>query len=251
MMQLNDQNILVTGASRGIGAEIATTLLKDGAKVVLHGNQNLSPALEIAAGFPDRAEVIKANLEEMDEVDSLWSSALASTGHLDTIVLNAGIFKPNPTSNGNALWLENWRRTMDVNLTSAALLTKLALEHFKQRNGGRFIYIASRAVFRGEAEDYMDYAASKGGLTSLSRTIARSYGKYNIKSFVIAPGFVQTDMAAAYIEEHGDETILSELALPNLTQPKDIAPLVGFIASGAMDHATGSTIDINAGSHIR
>ena len=97
----------------------------------------------------------------------------------------------------------------------------------------------------------MAYAASKGGLTSLARSVARSFGKENIKSFVIAPGFTRTQMADAFIEKYGEERILSEISLNELTKPSDIAPLIALMSSGLMDHATGATIDVNAGSHIR
>jgi len=140
---------------------------------------------------------------------------------------------------------------MAINLDAVGLLTKLGIDHFMEHNGGRFVYIGSRAVFRGETEEYLAYAASKGGITSLSRSVARSFGKDNIKSFVVAPGFVQTDMAEQFIKDYGEDRIIKELSLNELTQPKDIAPLVGLMCSGLMDHATGSTIDINAGSHIR
>ncbi|MBT8283163.1 MAG: SDR family oxidoreductase, partial [Muriicola sp.] len=110
--------------------------------------------------------------------------------------------------------------------------------------------IGSRAAFRGETEEYLAYAASKGGLTSLARSVARSFGKDNIKAFVIAPGFTRTEMAEQFIREHGETKVLGEIALNQLTEVSDIAPLAGFICTGAMDHATGTTIDINAGSYI-
>ncbi|MCK5401538.1 MAG: SDR family oxidoreductase, partial [Flavobacteriaceae bacterium] len=93
--------------------------------------------------------------------------------------------------------------------------------------------------------------ASKGGLTSLARSVARSFGKENIKSFIVSPGFTRTQMAESFIEKYGEERILNEIALNELTKPEDIAPLIAMLSSGLMDHATGATIDINAGSHIR
>lgn len=136
-------------------------------------------------------------------------------------------------------------------MTAVGVLTKLGIDHFKEQGGGRFIYIGSRAVFRGETEEYLAYAASKGGLTSLARSVARSFGKYNIKSFIVSPGFTRTQMAESFIEKYGEERILKEIALNELTKPEDIAPLIAMLSSGLMDHATGATIDINAGSHIR
>ena len=148
-------------------------------------------------------------------------------------------------------WYDIWQQTMQINLDAPALLTKLGISHFKKQEGGRFIYIASRAVFRGETNEYLAYAASKGGLVSLARSVARSFGKLNIKSFIIAPGFVKTKMAEQFIEDHGPQLILDEIALNEMTQPQDISPLVALMCSGAMDHTTGATIDLNAGSHIR
>ncbi len=112
------------------------------------------------------------------------------------------------------------------------------------------VYISSRAAFRGETEEYLAYAASKGGVVSLGRTVARSFGKYNIKSFIIAPGFTETPMAENFISSAGRDKIVSENALAQLTQPNDISPIIVLMAAGLMDHATGSTIDFNAGSYI-
>lgn len=112
------------------------------------------------------------------------------------------------------------------------------------------VHISSRAAFRGDTTAYMAYAASKGGMVSLSRSIARGYGKQGIKSFVVAPGFIQTDMAQQFIDVYGEQFVLDDLALDTLTQPKDLAPTVIFLLSGWMDHATGCTIDVNAGSYV-
>lgn len=113
------------------------------------------------------------------------------------------------------------------------------------------IHISSRAGFRGDTAEYMAYAASKGGMLALSKSIARAYGKQHIYSFAIAPGFTLTDMAQQFVDKYGKDYILNDIALPEITLPKDIAPTVLFLASGHMDHATGTTIDINAGSYVR
>ena len=128
---------------------------------------------------------------------------------------------------------------------------RLAIKQFQQTSGGRIINISSRAAFRGDTGDYLAYAASKGGMISLTKTIARSFGKDNIKAFSIAPGFVRTPMAQGYIDKFGEKDILNEISLPKLTEVEDVAPLITFMASGKMDHATGCTIDINAGSYMR
>ena len=166
------------------------------------------------------------------------------------MVQNAGIFEEHPTQTSNEKWLETWQKTIKINLDAVGILTKLALEHFKKNKEGRIVYIASRAAFRGETEENLAYAASKGGVVSLARTVARSFGKYGITSFILAPGFTKTPMAEEYILNHGIESLINESSIKKLTQPEDISPIVTLIAAGLMDHATGSTIDFNAGSYI-
>jgi len=169
---------------------------------------------------------------------------------LDVLVNNAGIALNSSFGADDADWEEDWARTLQVNLTAAGILSRLAIVHFKERGGGRLIHISSRAAFRGDTPDYIAYAASKGGMVALHRSIARGFGKDGIKSFLIAPGFVQTDMAQDFVDTYGEDYVLSDLALNTLTQPADLAPTVALLASGLADHATGSTIDINAGSYV-
>ncbi len=246
---LKGQHILITGASRGIGKAICTNLLDSGANVGVHYNNSQEAVKEITDVYPT-ASALKADLANAEEVLSLFEDALRTMGDVHSVVLNAGIFEPHSPNMNDKDWLAIWRKTLAVNLESAALLTKKAIEYFKAKSGGRLIYIGSRAAFRGETEDYLAYAASKGGLTSLARSVARSFGKYNITSFVLAPGFTRTAMAEQFIKQHGEEKVLNEISLPRLTTPEDIAPLVSLICSGKMDHATGTTIDLNAGSYI-
>ncbi len=252
-MNLSDKNILVTGASKGIGYAIAEYLMQHDARVAMHFNSGEEAAQHLITKYPDsQSGCFQADLSQLESVKILFQEILSAFGRLDSIVLNAGVFLAHPITDAIDDWFEVWKTTLAINLDAVGLLTKLGIDYFKtQTSGGRFVYIGSRATFRGETQEYLAYAASKGGLTSLARSVARSFGKDNIKAFVVAPGFTRTQMAEAFIDTYGEERILSEIALNELTKPEDIAPLIALMCSGLMDHATGATIDVNAGSHIR
>jgi NAD(P)-dependent dehydrogenase (short-subunit alcohol dehydrogenase family) len=251
-IDLANKNILITGASKGIGQGIAEYAMQMGAKVAVHYNSDKKAAEALVLKFPEtNSKPFQANLCQSQDVINLFENVVNAFGTLDAIILNAGVFLKHSTKESLEDWLSVWKSTIAINLDSVGILTKLGIDHFREHNGGRFIYIGSRAVFRGETEEYLAYAASKGGLTSLARSVARSFGKENIKSFVIAPGFTRTQMAESFIDTYGEARVLNEIALNELTTPKDIAPLVALMCSGQMDHATGATIDVNAGSHIR
>lgn len=243
--------ILLTGASDGIGKGLAHYLLKMGAKVAVHYNSNKASAEALVAEYPDTSMAFQADLSDTEAVCALFAAVADYFGTIDAVILNAGVFLKHSSEGSTEDWFTIWKKTLSINLDAVGLLTKLGLDHFRERGGGRFIYIGSRAVFRGETEEYLAYAASKGGLTSLARSVARSFGKQNIKSFIVSPGFTRTQMAEQFIATYGEERVLNEIALNELTRPEDLAPLVALMCSGGMDHATGATIDVNAGSHIR
>ena len=128
---------------------------------------------------------------------------------------------------------------------------KVFIDQAKAQQNGRIVMISSRAAFRGDTTDYLAYAASKGALVSLTRSIARHYGKEGIKAFLIAPGFTKTDMANEILSVYGEDFALKDIALKELARPEDMAPMVTLLCSGLADHATGTSIDINSGSYVR
>jgi 3-oxoacyl-[acyl-carrier protein] reductase len=250
-IDLSGDIILVTGAAGGIGAPIVRSLAEYGATLAIHYNQKEVAAKNLAVEVGNESRPFQADLSKPKNGVTLFQNVLGVYGRIDTLVNNSGVYLRSPNEMSIDDWLTNWERTIAINLTAAGVLCREAVNCFKKHKGGRIINIASRAAFRGDYEDYFAYAASKGGMVALSRTIARTYGKYNIKSFVVAPGFVRTPIVDEYIKKHGDEAIMKELALTELTKPEDVAPTVVFLASGLMDHATGCSIDINAGSYVR
>lgn len=250
-IDLSNKTILVTGANSGIGNAIAQELLNAGAKVALHFNSNSDGASKLKEQFSDQCELFQADFNNVDETIKLFEDVLSWGDTLDVLINNAGTAIMNSVNLDDETWINNWNTIMNINLLAAGVLSKKALEHFKTKNSGRIINIASRAAFRGDTPDYLAYAASKAGMVALIRSIARGFGKDGITAFSIAPGFTRTAMAQKSIDKYGEDFVIKDIALNELTEPKDIAPIVTLICSGKFDHGTGSNIDINAGSYVR
>jgi NAD(P)-dependent dehydrogenase (short-subunit alcohol dehydrogenase family) len=249
-IDLSNTSVLVTGASRGIGAAVARAMGKAGAKVALHYRDQRERATALAAQIGPSAEVFQADLSSVEECTALWKAVVARFGRVNTLVNNAGIAISSPLEAATEGWVTEWDTTMAVNLRAPAILSKLAIEHFLQTGGGRIVNISSRAAFRGDQPAYLAYAASKGGLVALTRSVARGFGKAGVLAFNVAPGFTRTDMAKDFLDQYGEDYATNDIALARLTEPDDVAPFVVFLASGLGDHATGCTIDINAGSYV-
>ena len=249
-LDLSDQTLLVTGASRGLGRAIALALAEAGATVAVHYGASRDAAEEVAGACGHGARPIQADLSDLDATDRLFDRVVDTFERVDALVLNAGVAHPTPLDANTIDWHDAWAETMYVNLRAPQMLFRRALPHFREQGGGRLVSVASRAAFRGDTPDYMTYAASKAGLVAFTRSVARGFGDDGIKAFTLAPGFTRTDMAQDFIDEYGEEHATGDLALNNLTEPSDVAPFVAFLASGAADHATGATIDVNAGSYV-
>lgn len=250
-INLSGLNILVTGASKGIGKAIATKLAEAGATIAIHYNKNIREAENLAHILGNESRAFQADLSKSEDAAKLFERVVLELGSIEILINNAGLANSVPLNTKDEAWQKDWNETLMVNLTSPAILCKKAIEHFLQRKAaGRIINITSRAAYRGDTGDYMAYASSKAGLVSLTASIARAYGKEGIKAFNVAPGFVRTDMAQEFISQYGEDHAKGDISLERLTEPKDIAPLITFIASGMVDHATGSSFDVNAGSYI-
>ena len=247
--------VLVTGASRGIGACCVRTLLGGGASVVIHYNTRSDAAEALAEAAPERCRVVGADLGDENAPHALWRQALAWQGRIDVLVNNAAVYEAEPAISDDAGWPAAWRavwqRTLQINLLAPAALATHAVEHFRARGGGILIHLSSRAAHRGEKPLLGSYAASKGALNALSHTLARTHGGEGILSYAVAPGWVGTDMSWDYINETGDRGPLGENALGTLIPPEEVANIVSFLASGAARHATGTIIDINGASFPR
>ena len=248
------KTILVTGGSRGIGLAITKELLKKRNLIYLNHKTN-TPELEKFFNKNQKQIIpLKANLFLKKEIEFILNRFLNDNIFPDVIINNAGIAPSAPISYTSNRWEAQWDKTIGVNLKAPALICKAFIDHkinMRINKKLRIINISSSASFRGETEDFIPYAASKGGLISLTKTIAKSFGKNGVLSFSIAPGFVKTEMAEDFIKKYSFDHAMEGIVLNRLTEPSDIAPIVSFITSGKLDHATGSTIDINGGSYLR
>src|SRR5215469_6785373 len=249
-IDLSNTSVLVTGASRGIGAAVARAMGKAGARVAIHYRDRRQQAAALAQQIGASAEIFQADLSKAEQCAALWSAVMTRFGQVNTLVNNAGVAISSPLEGPTADWLEGWEATMAVNLRAPAILSRLAIEHFRASGGGRIINISSRAAFRGDQPPYLAYAASKAGLVALTRSIARGFGKAGILAFNVAPGFTRTEMAQGFLDQYGEDYATNDIALQRLTEPDDIAPFVAFLASGLGEHSTGCTIDVNAGSYV-
>ncbi|OBX20399.1 3-oxoacyl-ACP reductase [Erythrobacter sp. QSSC1-22B] len=238
--------ILLTGSSRGIGAAAKTTLEARGAKVVGQATTSAS------------ADTVPADFTQPFAPHELWQEALARAGgEIDVLVNNAGLFAPNPIDATDLHWLAAFEDTMRINLTAAAQLSRFAVRHWQERaangdnRGGRIVHIASRAGQRGDSPAHWHYAASKGAMLALHKTIARAYAGENILSFAIAPGFTDTAMAGDYLDSRGGPGLLADIPLGRVAEPEEIAAMIAFCALDAPPSMTGTTLDANGASYVR
>jgi 3-oxoacyl-[acyl-carrier protein] reductase len=233
-------HILVTGASRGIGAAALAALGE--ASVVGHASRPR-----------DGSDLIPADLDEPGAAAALWAAAIERLdGRVDILVNNAGIFEAAPLDQPAGDWLTAWERTQRVNLTATAELCRLAVLHFQARNGGgRIVNVASRAAYRGDSPAHWHYAAAKAGMVALTKTIARGYAAENILAFAICPGFTMTGMADDYLASRGGDKLLADIPLGRVAQPEEVATLARFCAIDAPPSMTGAILDINGASYVR
>jgi 3-oxoacyl-[acyl-carrier protein] reductase len=248
---LTGRAVLVTGASRGIGRAIAVAFAAGGDRVAVHYGRSAAPAEEVRAALPgDGHTVVGADLADADAVRKMVEQAHDELGGLDILVNNAGIYLEHlVTDVSYAEWQEAWRETLAVNLIGAANAIWCAVQYMKA-TGGKIINVSSRGAFRGEPR-HPAYGASKGGLNALGGSMARALAPYGIAVATVAPGYVETDMAAEHLRsERGDE-IRAQSPFNRVATPEEIAAAVLYLASPQADWASGTIIDLNGASYLR
>jgi 3-oxoacyl-[acyl-carrier protein] reductase len=243
--------ILVTGASRGIGAAVARRFAEGGDRVAVHYGASRDRAEEVAASLPGEGHVVVgADLAVAAAVREMVDAAAEALGGLDVLVNNAGIFEPHPiTETTYEEWQLGFRNTLEVNLVGVANVTWCAVQHMVE-GGGHIVNVASRGAFRGEPKAPA-YGASKAGLIAFGQSLARALGPHGIAVTSVAPGFTETDMAADELVGEKGEKRRAESPLGRVARPEEVAAAVVFLASPEATMASGTVIDVNGASYLR
>src|SRR5689334_18175201 len=233
-------NILVTGASRGIGAAAYNLLKSRGHNVAGHSSRGSD-------------ELIAGELTDPSAPKRLWDAALERLGgRIDVLVNNAGIYEGVADHSEEDEWHAQWQRTLTINLQASADLSRLAIQHFRERGGGgRIVNVASRAAFRGDSSNHWHYAASKGAMVSMTRTIARGYAAEGILCFAVAPGFTVSEMTEEYLQGRGGAQIVADIPLGRVASTDEVAETIRWLATEAPASATGNVVDVNGASYVR
>ncbi|MBS1301483.1 SDR family oxidoreductase [Loktanella sp. SALINAS62] len=253
MDDLTGKTVLVTGASKGIGAATAQAMVDAGATVIAHYGGDRAGA-EAATG--GKATLLQADLSEMAAVDAFWKEARAAAGgRIDVLVNNAGIMRQtggisDPIDEWDAVWTE----ALAVNVTAPARLMRHAVRDWLEANQmGAIIGIGSWVSTRGTSNPgAIAYAASKAAISAATKTVARNYAAHGILAYVISPGVVGTQMSVASAEKTGGvDAVTATLPMGEWVPPSDIAETAVFLATGRARHLTGATIDLNGAAYIR
>src|SRR6202049_838840 len=251
---------LVTGPSRGIGRALARSPGGRGGRGARHYHANEAAAQEARAQLAGDGHLLcSADLGDAAATARLWRDALLALGRVDVLVNNAGIFFDHPPLTTDfAAWEAAWRRIIGANLLGPANLSLLAAPARAAQpespdrtwGRGRIVNISSRGAFRGEP-DTPAYGASKAGLNSLSQSLAKALAARAVYVYCLAPGFVETDMAASHLAGPGGADILAQHPLGRHTMPYEGARTAVFCALDAPAAMTGSIIDVNGASYLR
>ncbi len=232
-------NILITGASRGIGAAAFELLRSTGHNVVGHSTRG-------------GGELIAGDLIDPAAPARIWASAIERfDGCIDVLVNNAGVYEAVADDAPGDEWHASWNRTMTINLQAAADLSRLAVTHFRKNGGGRLVNIASRAAYRGDGPQHWHYAASKAGMIAMTKSIARGYAAEEVLAFAVCPGFTVSEMTEEYLTGRGGAQILADIPLGRVASTSEVAETIRWLAVDAPASATGAVIDVNGASYVR
>ena len=243
---------LVTGATGGIGRVTCERLAAAGLQILVHYRRDVAAARRLCAALPGDGHVpLQADLARPLGAERLAREALARAGRIDVLVNNAGVYDEHPlVATDFAAWQAAWRRTFALNLFAAADLCHSIGQHMVREGGGRIVNVSSRGSFRGEP-DAPAYGASKAALNAMSQSLAQALAPHGVYVYVVAPGFVETEMVRTMLAGRGGEQIRRQSPLGRVARPEEVADTIAFLALGETGFLTGGIIDINGASYLR
>jgi len=248
VIDLSDRVVLVTGGSRGIGRATCVLAARAGADIVLGYRADRAAAEETVAAVEvegSAALAVAGDLSRADDAERLFSEACDRFGRIDGVVVNAGIWERAPIDEMSE---DQWSQTMTANLDSSYHTCRLAAAHMKPRRSGKIVLVASTAGQRGEAH-YSHYAASKGAMIAMTRSLGAELGPSNINVNAVAPGWVLTDMTdGVFADPERRAAIEAEIPLRRIATAADLAGPILFLLSDLARHLQGSVLSVNGGS---
>jgi len=244
MSDIKGKNIIVTGASGGIGNSIIKNLYDNGANILASGTK-LDKLENLKKNF-ENIKILKFDISQSDKIEEFIENATKELGgSLNCIVNNAGITQDNLAIR---MSLEEWKKVIDINLTSTFLMSKFSIKKMLKNKSGKIVNITSVVGHTGNLGQ-TNYTASKAGIIAMSKSLAIEYAKKNINVNCISPGFIKTAMTDK-IDEKFKEVIVSKIPSARLGEPEDIANAVLFLASNQSDYINGETLHVNGGMYM-
>ena len=252
MLDFTDKVVLITGSSRGSGRAIALLFAERGARVAVHYHRDRAAAEATLAALPGGPHLLVAgDLADAGAVAAFVDDVVAQAGRIDVLVNNAAIYEDHPLAEVDyETWQASWRRVIDTNVIGAANACYCAARHMMAQGGGRIVNVSSRGAFRGEPTGPA-YGASKAALNSMSQSLARYLAPFGITVAVVAPGFVETEMAREALTGQSGIDIRAQSPFNRVARPEEVAYAVLFLASEGAEFMTGAIIDVNGASYLR
>lgn len=249
---LQGKTALITGASRGIGRACAVKLAAQGARVAVHYGSNRAAAEQTLALMQGDGHIlVQADITDPTAIERMFGEAISTFDTLDILVNNAGIFEEHPLPDTDyGAWQAAWSRILTTNLTGAANTTYCAAHQMMRQGGGKIITVSSRTAFRGKPEAPA-YAASKAALNAMSQSLSVALAPHGIHIYVVAPGVVETDMAANDKQTPAWAAIQNQSPLGRVCQPEEVAHTVAFLAAPGAEYLTGGIIDLFGAAYLR
>jgi 3-oxoacyl-[acyl-carrier protein] reductase len=231
---------------------VAQMFAQHGARVAVHYHQNATAATQVLEALPGGGHMtVQADMADSAAVLRMVDSVAAAMGGLDILVNNAGIYEEHPiTEVDYDQWRGAWERILQTNLVGAANAMFCAVPHLKARGGGRIVNVSSRGAFRGEPTAPA-YGASKAGMNAMSQSLAVALASHNIFVAVVAPGWVETDMAIDHLNSPAGDAIRNQSPLRRVATPEEVAYAVLFLAAEQTAFMTGAILDVNGASYLR